>query len=274
MSNDLAGKSYWDSLWEGGELPSAVDPEQPGLENYPKREYHRLFRRVLGSERKPGQRLLEVGAARSAWLPYFAIQFGYGIAGLDYSEVGCRATREIARRSGVDLAMHCCDIFNPDADLIGRFDVVVSFGVVEHFANTKSCITAMARFLKPGGRMVTFIPNFAGLMGTAQRLASREVFEKHVVLNCHDLRAAHSLPDLNVEHCDYLLNFNLGVVNFGTNENRKLFSPLRRLRSWVSKGSWIIQPALPFWRPTRLLSPIVVCVAQKVHPHPLASTSH
>jgi cyclopropane fatty-acyl-phospholipid synthase-like methyltransferase len=30
-------------------------------------------------------RLLEIGCARSAWLPYFAQEFGIDVSGLDYS---------------------------------------------------------------------------------------------------------------------------------------------------------------------------------------------
>jgi SAM-dependent methyltransferase len=57
--------------------------------------------------------------------------------------------------AGVPGEIVCADLFAPPPHLLAQFDVVVSFGVVEHFDDTAACVAACARLVKPGGLMVT-----------------------------------------------------------------------------------------------------------------------
>lgn len=64
-----------------------------------------------------------------------------------------------------DVLLSVMIFFSPPASMLGKFDVVVTFGVVEHFIDTRACLDAMSQFLKPGGLLVTSIPNLAGWIG-------------------------------------------------------------------------------------------------------------
>lgn len=44
---------------------------------------------------------LEIGCARSRWLPYFAKEFGFEVSGIDYSEVGSQQATQILFNEGV-----------------------------------------------------------------------------------------------------------------------------------------------------------------------------
>ena len=96
---DKAGKAYWDQRWKDGPLPKAVNPRQRGLNNYVHRKFHEYFTSIFSSFDTKGKKLLEVGCARSAWLPYFANEFGFEVWGVDYSESGCEQARRILQMS-------------------------------------------------------------------------------------------------------------------------------------------------------------------------------
>ena len=92
------------------------------------------------------------------------------MSGLDYSDIGCQKSRAILRNEGVEGQIFHGDMFDPPAHLKGKFDVVFSNGLVEHFEDTKKAVSACASFLKPGGMMVTLIPNLSGMLGPLQQI--------------------------------------------------------------------------------------------------------
>ena len=106
-------------------LPAPVDPRDKSLSNYVARTSHELFTRVLPRGRTV--RLLEVGCARSRWLPYFAAEHGYEVTGLDYSTMGCEQARQILAAAGVEGRIVEGDLFSPPEELLEAFDVVIPF---------------------------------------------------------------------------------------------------------------------------------------------------
>ena len=267
LQADKAGKGYWDVVWTGAPLPTAVDPRATNLGNYVHRRYHAFFSQLFSSAQARGKRLLEVGCAMSATLPYFAKEFGLEVYGIDYSELGCRQALQILRNEGVQGEILCADLFAPPAQIIEQFDFVVSFGVVEHFVDTARCLEALGRCLKPGGILITSIPNMTGLVGTLQKLLNRPVFEKHVPLDREALKQAHQQAGLEALHCDYLISTEFGVCNLngispGSVEWR-IKQPVLTLLSRCSALVWLVEQKLGEIRRTRALSPYVVCTARK-----------
>src|SRR5262245_56096999 len=98
---DKAGKAYWDGLWKHSTLPRAVNPQTTGLNNYVNRKFHEYFSEAFSLLETRGGRLLEIGCARSAWLPYFTREFDFDVCGLDYSEQGSRQAKEVLVNEGV-----------------------------------------------------------------------------------------------------------------------------------------------------------------------------
>jgi 2-polyprenyl-3-methyl-5-hydroxy-6-metoxy-1,4-benzoquinol methylase len=277
---DKAGKGYWDNIWEGQTIPSPVDPRSSGLRGHYNRSFHKLFSRVLStySARHPGgisassagsrqalrpPSLLEIGAARSTWLPYFNREFGFQVVGIDYSEVGCRQASAILDAAGVDGTIVCANFFTPPAELLGTFDVIVSFGVVEHFQDTTAVLTNFARFLKPGGLIITSIPNFTGLMGWMQKRLSRTVYDIHVPMDKDTLALAHRRAGLQMRACGYFMGANLGVLNFHDWPVGPVRTVAMKLQAAVSLLIWALEMKGSRIRPNKFTSPYVVCVAVK-----------
>jgi 2-polyprenyl-3-methyl-5-hydroxy-6-metoxy-1,4-benzoquinol methylase len=258
---DKAGRQYWDRVWQGEPLPPAVDPHDMSLRNHIERRFHQIFSRAFAGSETAGQMLLEVGAARSRWLPYFAKEFGFDVTGLDYSAVGCEQGATIMRDAGINGRMVLGDLFAPPAELLHAFDVVVSFGLIEHFEDTASCVASLANFLRPGGLMITSVPNMIGSVGWLQKRLCRSIYDVHVPLDRENLRAAHERSGLTVRSCDYFLGADLSVVNLSCWKGRRVYVPLLKLANLVSLGLWILDERQLSLKPNRWNSRYIFCTA-------------
>ena len=61
------------------------------------------------------------------------------------------------------------------------YDMVMSFGLIEHFSDTKDMISRHLDFLKPGGVLFITLPNFKGVNGWVQRKFDRANYDKHFI---------------------------------------------------------------------------------------------
>lgn len=265
---DKAGKEFWDKMWEEMEVSKAADPHLPGLKNLFTRRMDEFFRGVFAGTETAGQLFLELGCGTSIWLPYFAREFGFKVSGIDYSEIGCRQEKQILKQAGVEGEIVCTDFFNPPANLLEKFDYVYSGGVAEHFTPTEDCLSAFAAFLKPGGTMITTIPNMTGAVGWLQKTASRSVFDTHVLLTDEALQAAHEKVGLEIVSCRYFLSTGFGMINTSGEDQtalpmrikNQILHSLGRLSVLV----WLAESKIGKLPATKLFAPYVVCVARKI----------
>jgi 2-polyprenyl-3-methyl-5-hydroxy-6-metoxy-1,4-benzoquinol methylase len=259
---DKAGKSYWDCTWEHAYLPETINPFRPGPNHYIDRKFHDFFERIFTDKETKNSKLLEIGCARSAWLPYFAKEFGFKVYGIDYSEVGCQQALQLLSNEGVEGQIVCADFFSPHESMIGEFDVVISFGVLEHFQDTQKCISAFSEYLKPKGIVITNIPNLTGLVGLIQGLMNRNVFNIHVPLSLAQVLEAHQESMLEPVSCDYFLSVNFGVVNFENLKDGIAYKWILQSFCWLNRAIWFIERLIPI-KPNRWSSPYINCVATK-----------
>jgi SAM-dependent methyltransferase len=262
-AGDRTGSDFWDQWWQRASLPPAIDPHRPGLKNYPFRSFHRFFAAALGGDSRKEQHLIEIGCAQSVFLPYFARYLGFHVSGLDQSQLGCERARRILEREGARGEIYCADLFAPPAELLQRFDVAISFGVVEHFDDTAKPLTAIAAFLKPGGKVITLIPNLTGVLGWYQKLLDRTLYEAHVVMDRERLGEAHGQAGFEIESAGYLMPFSLEVLNSERRQTR-VGRLLSRAHTAASRLVWLADEELLHLTPNRWTSPYVVCVARRV----------
>ena len=267
MSVDRAGRDYWDQLWASAPPPGAFDPSRPGLRNFLNRNLDGEFRRVFaGCGLGPGTRSLEIGCAQSYWLPHFGRAYGFAVAGLDYSAIGCERSRALLAREGVAGEVVQADLFDPPARLEGAFDLVFSRGVVEHFEDTAGTLRAFARFARPGGFVVTTIPNLSGLLGPLQKFLYRPVYDVHVPLDADDLARGHADAGLAVRSCHYFLFANVGMCHLGDmprdSAEYLVKKALLAAAGRLNMLTWIVEERVRL-PPNRLTSPFIVCVAEK-----------
>ncbi len=267
-ADDRAGQGYWDELWTGQDLPAAIDPRAPGWRNHVNRALDAFFRTTFASHVPARGSLLEIGCGGSVLLPYFAKEHGFTVAGIDYSPQGCEHEKRILEREGVEARVVCADLFIPPRDMLGEFDVVASFGVVEHFSDTDGCIRAVAALARRGGLVLTMIPNMRGLPGLMQRVLNRRVYEAHVPLTPERLRDAHIRAGLKIVEARYFISMNFGVVNLVGLKPRSSGTMLKRVILKVSNlfcaTFWTVERIVRREFPaSRALSPYVVVLAKR-----------
>ena len=262
---DKAGPEFWEEWWKRTRLPAPLDPNRPGLKNYVVRRFHNTFEQLFKGYDTPSMELVEVGCAQSVYLPYFARQFGFKVSGIDRSEMGCERARMILAREGVKGEIYCTDFFSLPAELIGRFDVVISLGVIEHFEQTAEAVRAMAKLLKPGGRIFNGIPNFTGVLGAYQKLLDLVIYNAHVPLSRENLASAHREAGLEIESCDYFLPICLEVINVERWPRHLLYWFTVRSHTAISRAVWFVDDHIVRLRQNRWTSPLIYCVGRKPH---------
>jgi cyclopropane fatty-acyl-phospholipid synthase-like methyltransferase len=265
LGDSRASKEYWEAQWREGKLPRAINPRNHSLKNEAGLKFHALFRQVFAAARHPrdATNLLELGCARSAWLPYFSKEWGVCVTGIDYSPLGCDQAKAILAMERVEGDVMLLDISFVPPHLLNRFDYVVSFGLVEHFEATDECLRSCAVFLKPGGTMVTVIPNMNGLVGRLQKWLAREVYDVHVPLDAKALRRAHEFAGLEILRCEYFCFLNFGVLNLNRIRQSFLGLWLSRALNAISAATWILERMGVRLPGNRLTSPYVICVSTK-----------
>lgn len=261
---DKARLDHWESVWQGAEMPAPMSVDSKSLNDYPARCFDEFFSNSLSKwPQRENARVIELGCGRSVWLPYFATSLSLEVAGLDYSATGCEQARAILERDGIEGDIRLGDLFDPPGDLLESFDLVTSFGLVEHFVNTSDCLGHCAAFSKPGGIVVTMIPNMLGLNGFLTRLINRPVFDLHVAMDEKMLRLAHKEAGMKVIDSCYLMPINLNVVYPPAQLPGFVRTAVVRLFSWASKAVWLLDSHIVRLPATRLFSPYIMCIAQK-----------
>ncbi|MFN8144935.1 MAG: class I SAM-dependent methyltransferase [Bacteroidia bacterium] len=248
QTEDKAGEKYWTKVWEETPMPDSFDFTSKNINHYPNALFHNLFETILKDKKGSNIKLLEIGCGNSVFLSYFSKNYGYEVYGIDYSAVGCEQTRKILIRDGLIGTIVQADAFAPPAELLGKFDVVCSFGVVEHFENTSETIYAFSKFLKPGGILITSIPNLAGVTGILQKYFNKPVYDIHVPMDKTQLNDAISRAGLLLTFSTYFLPISFAVTLEGI-DGKKI--PGFRIKKFIliiirtiSKLIWLIERSI------------------------------
>lgn len=221
------------------------------------------FDPVLSKVLPVGERLraLEIGCYPGNYMVYLSRRFGYRVSGLDFMT-------EVARlRPMLDAAGAKVDELI-EADFLtfkttSRWDVVSSFGFVEHFQDLDFVLDQHLALVAPGGYLVVEVPHFRG-----GQLLLRKAFQP-ALLDSHNLEAMR--PEwyrqylysrgLEVVFCDYFRTFEFWISPSGP------VRPFPLLNRVVNVGSRLLKKGLEASKldhvPNRFFSPYVVVVARK-----------
>lgn len=211
----LTSKSYWDVMYDplAPQKRSMIDPNR----HYSADELMRFLAPHLPCATKERPVFfLEMGCGNSKWLPYFALKWHYDVAGIDYSQNGCRMAEANLLAVGCTGEISWMDFNQLDTEFYGKYDIVFSWGVVEHFEQTADIVGRFATCLAPTGLLITVVPNMAGLMGHLQKLVDAQIYNLHVPLNKEALALAHTANGLRICAAGYLGFLALGMINIST----------------------------------------------------------
>ena len=218
----LTDSKFWDARWDDTDRNVGFADPRWVTHNYQYAALDRALRSAL--PRGEPLTFMELGCGQARWMVYFHRVFGYRVFGCDYSPVGCDLARQTLTKAAVSGVVEEADFLQ----LKGRYDVVMSAGVVEHFENGGDIVAAFARLLQPGGFLITDVPNLAGFNGTLHRLLKPDTFESHRVVRFEDLRAWHRSAGL-----EETLAMPYGSVSL-CRLPRRPFTTRRAARAWAT----------------------------------------
>jgi SAM-dependent methyltransferase len=227
----LSAKSHWDSKYEsklsehqGRYFKLPILPLLRTAWGRKLREYMRsyddyLLWDVLYPEYMPKNRnakVVEIGSAPGNYLVRLSRSFGLIPYGVEYSESGVELNRQkfISNHIDPDHVIHA-DFFSEKfhEQYAGYFDIVVSRGFIEHFANTEEVVEKHLNLLARGGYLFVTVPNYRGINYILQSIFNREILALHRLNIMEKERFARLFDRNGLEtlHCDYWGTFNFGL---------------------------------------------------------------
>lgn len=179
----LASREFWESLW-------STECPQKGW------KYYEYIARHLPV--KAGLSFCEIGCAPGGILAEFCARLGYEAHGIDYA-VNPESIKEYLRSENIKLGhIHQGDFLSWAPNR--QYDIVASFGFVEHFENARSVVDRHFELVRPGGLVVITMPNFARGQKVLNWLFNRELLRIHNTkcMNLAFLRAAARRNDAEI----------------------------------------------------------------------------
>ena len=160
--------------------------------------------RIL-NQLKPGERVLEMGYG-DGLLTAELVRRGVALELLEGSPLLCE---EAKRRYGDKIAVHCCMFEDFAAGPI--YDSVLALHVIEHVSEPVTTLRQIARWLRPGGKLILVVPNREsvhrdvalrmGLIGALDELSPRDHLVGHLrVYDFAMLEADLAGAGFRVEH--------------------------------------------------------------------------
>jgi SAM-dependent methyltransferase len=195
---------------------------------------------------KPGQTAFEFGC--------FPARYLFEIGSLGYVVNGCDRTPRVADELPAWLSKNQIktgQFFQCDFRQVpkNRFDVVASFGFVEHFQDYLDVFRFHFEFVKPGGLVLVQFPNFRGAVQRVLReLFDKDNLDNHVVaaMNLTEYKkAAASFGQ--VLFCGYYGGFDFWTDHFKGSPGPRRLRLLNALER--TRPLWPRLPTAAPWAP-------------------------
>lgn len=246
MAN-LVDKCSWDNINETYEL------KLPPKENAIRRWIEKYFKNLDTSNKN----VLEIGCFPGKFLSVFG-ELGYELNGIDitprvYKDLPLWLKKKNYKTGDFALV----DFFNYDETR--KFDIVCSFGFIEHFTNWKDVLLKQASLVNDNGYLVVSTPNYRGnIQRIFHLIFNRETFESHYIpsMNPDAWKSLLKEANFNVIFCGSIGSFGL----LFDNDSRRNF-----FQAMLLKLVWKISPALQKLPGNNAYSPFCGLIAKKIN---------
>jgi 2-polyprenyl-3-methyl-5-hydroxy-6-metoxy-1,4-benzoquinol methylase len=155
-TGDLTSANYWEKEWAASGV--GRDRLAP-MRTISQWKFDRMICQMLNEVPNARAEVLELGCAPGSMLQRIhRLRPQLRLSGIDYAEEGAKTTAAILGSLGLPMNVHVGDVRT--LDLPTKFDLVTSFGLIEHFDDPAEIIRCHGRFCRPGGTVAITVPNF------------------------------------------------------------------------------------------------------------------
>ena len=223
-----------------------------------------IFMEDLWGRREKGD-IFELGCGASQFLAWAAVQ-GWRVNGIDYNQEGLDILKHFLDARNLEHGtLHLGDTFKYDWHSIeNSIDIVVSFGFLEHFSDPKTIMANAKVALKPGGLVISQIPNLFSFNAKLMKKYAPKLWSQHVPHTPEDFDRFHIDAGLEViQASDYCGGYDEQMlIPWGAIKQLMplpLFKLLRYFSSFVSSPLLKLLPK----KGGRLYNPNVIGVYRK-----------
>ncbi|MFX1501566.1 MAG: class I SAM-dependent methyltransferase [Promethearchaeota archaeon] len=181
-------------------------------------------------------KVIEIGSAPGDRLIKLKEKFNLIPFGVEYSEIGLRRNRENFLKYNLDPeSIIFADFFSKDFQnkYLNYFDIVFSWGFIEHFSNVEKVINCHLDILRKNGILIIVIPNIRGLNLALARFFLKESIAKHniTIMKKNNFQNLFNKKKLEMLYCNYFGVFNIHL--FYTNKNGIKASFLKIMKTYI-----------------------------------------
>lgn len=215
-----------------------------------------IFEKYLSPNKN--KTVLEIGCADSNFLCYLAKKFDFQAYGIDYSDAIIRTADLFKFNNLPEPTLYKADLFSWQTN--DKFDIVCSFGFIEHFENIEEVIKKHTELVASNGKLIITIPHFAHAQYFLHWLTDKDNLKKHniKIMNLRSIRQALEKLPFKVEHLSY-------YKTFGFWTERDSMAWWEKIINWsIIKFGKVMTKILGYDRPNSLFSSHIVCIATKI----------
>lgn len=199
-------KSVWDKHYSG-EVKIHIKPKEGVFISYDIYLCRSLIQRYVPKFTDPNAKICEIGSGNGKLVKEFSLMLGCKPYGVDYSKKATEGADEL----GVETII--TDAF--DETFLKKyknyFDVVFSYGFVEHIIPSEKAVNIHFQVLKPGGYVIIQIPRFKGFNLLKAKIFRPDLIPLHNldIMNADALEAVCKSNDIEKLYCE-----NYGTFKF------------------------------------------------------------
>jgi len=202
-----------------------------------------------------------LGCYPGSFMAYFNKRFGYRVYGIDTIK-GIDIIQK--NLTAVDVPVQAiiqADIMN--MPFKRNFDIVASFGLIEHFTNPQIVINRHCEIVAPGGYLIISIPHFRGIQYWLHRWFDAEVLTTHNLNAMYPTILSHwvEINGFSVLNCNYFQTFDFWTLDEPISKFRRVTYHL--FMSFTSIVKELMDISRTNQIPNPWLSPHILLVARK-----------
>lgn len=235
----LTSKKFWNNSWKKFKIKGDY-------------MFHDLLKRhFLKNKNKT---CIEIGCVPGRFLFYLAKNFKYKVYGVDFAETN--KMRDFFKSEKIPIKIYQKDFLKFKTKV--KFDVVCSFGFIEHFDDYETIFKKHVDLLNKNGKLIIEMPNFRYGQKILHSLFDKPNLKRHnlEIMNLIKLKELCKKYDLNILYLNYFK-----TIDFWISQTDKHLWLIKKAIGLFSLLFECINKLINF--PNKSFSPYIVLVAKK-----------